>query len=287
MTGTIDVTKLTGTIISLAGASLQLGALTITSAGAITTIDEGQTVTYTVTATYTDGSPASSVTIKILRDNAQIATATTGIAGTATITLTFDQPGTYIISATGDLTGIQKSTLTSTVVVISKRVTAALTIEKTKLQPGSSLKVTLNLNSTKLLEQGTVTITLPQSFTAKNVQTTGFQGTATIQNNILTIQKTTATTSTSQATITFTLSSPIKGIKIGQAITVTATVDVLGLRTVFSTDSTFQITIEKPSANSVFSVLDSYFAKTVSALTEDRVPTVADIFALLDLYFGA
>jgi hypothetical protein len=287
VTGSIDVRRLNGTIIALTGQALQLGALTLNLGGQTVTVDERDSVTFIVTATFTDGTPASSTAVILLRNTVRVSTATTGADGTASITLTFDQPGTFTVAAIGQLAGIEKTSSSSTVVVLLKRVTAFLNVDKTTLQPGSSVKVTLSLNSTRLLAEGTITITLPQGFTARDVTTTGIVATATIGNNVLTIQKTPQTASATAATISFTLIAPVTGLKVDERVTVSASVNIAGLPTVFATDSSLRITIAKPTVQSIFSVLDSYFANQASQFTEGRVPTVADIFALLDLLFGA
>jgi len=102
----------------------------------------------------------------------------------------------------------------------------------------------------------------------------------------LVVTKSAAQPSYSTATVTFDLIVPLNAsVSVGQTVSVAVSVDVPDFAVSFDTPTTISVTVVKPTVRSIFSALDSYFDKTVSEYTEDRVPVKQDIFALLDFYF--
>ncbi|MEM3074019.1 MAG: hypothetical protein QXK20_04680, partial [Nitrososphaerales archaeon] len=66
---------------------------------------------------------------------------------------------------------------------------------------------------------------------------------------------------------------------------VVASVNVPDFAVSFDTPTAVSVTVVKPTVQSIFSALNSYFDKTVSVYTEGRVPVKQDIYSLLDFYF--
>jgi len=285
VTGTIDVAALSGTIIAISGKTLALESVIISGQGTTIEVLTGEPVTFTATATMTDGTPAASATIIPLQNNVTLAPILTGRDGRATFTLVITKPGTYEIKAQGTLDRVIRTSPAATLKVLSRDMSAALIAETTNVQPGQSIRVKLELRSEALLKQGTVTFLTPIGTTASNVTTEGFPSDVTIVGNVVTIRKPAVTPASRSATISLTLTASIQELKPGQRLIVTATADIDQLTTVFTTDSKIVLTITKPTVSSIFSVLDSFFQGRPSTFTENRIPRVKDIFTLLDLFF--
>jgi hypothetical protein len=286
VTGTINVSALTGTIIAVNGKTVALQSVAISGQGTTIEVLTGETVTFTVTATKTDGTPAASIAITPLRNGVALSPVATGSTGQTTFTLVIDTPGTYAITARGTLDQVTRTSQAATLRVLSRDISAALIAEATAIQPGQSIRVTLALTGEALLKQGTVTFLLPVGTTASNITPVGFPGDVSVVGNAVVITKSGVTAASRSAAISFTLTAPIREVKVGQVLTVTAIADIDQLTTKFTTDSKIVLTINRPTVSSIFSVLDSFFDGRTSVYTESRIPTVKDIFTLLDLFFA-
>ncbi|NHV96171.1 MAG: hypothetical protein HA494_00035, partial [Thaumarchaeota archaeon] len=166
-----------------------------------------------------------------------------------------------------------------------KHVKASFTVEKVEAQPGASVKITLQLSATQPIPEGAVTFNVPTAFKTKAISVEGL-GAASREDGRLVVTKSAAQPSYSTATVTFDLVVPLNAsVSVGQIVNVAVSVDVPDFAVSFDTPTTISITVVKPTVQSIFSALNSYFDKTVSGYTEGRVPVKQDIYALLDFYF--
>jgi hypothetical protein len=166
-----------------------------------------------------------------------------------------------------------------------KHVKASFTVEKVEAQPGTSVKITLQLSATQPIPEGAVTFNVPTAFKTKAISVEGL-GAASREDGRLVVTKSAAQPSYSTATVTFDLVVPLNAsVSVGQIVNVAVSVDVPDFAVSFDTPTTISITVVKPTVQSIFSALNSYFDKTVSGYTEGRVPVKQDIYALLDFYF--
>ena len=166
-----------------------------------------------------------------------------------------------------------------------KHVEASFTVEKVEAQPGTSVKITLQLSATQPIPEGAVTFNVPTAFKTKAISVEGL-GAASREDGRLVVTKSAAQPSYSTATVTFDLVVPLNAsVSVGQIVNVAVSVDVPDFAVSFDTPTTISITVVKPTVQSIFSALNSYFDKTVSGYTEGRVPVKQDIYALLDFYF--
>jgi len=165
-------------------------------------------------------------------------------------------------------------------------VTANIQAERLVVAPGSSVTITLALDSEAPMTTGHLNFTLPRYFRVSKIVTVNFEGTRSLIDRTLRIDKTT-TPDTKSATISITLTAPLNSsIRVGETYNVTAEASIRLSTVSFKTPNTITFTIEKPSVEGVFSALDSYFDKTVSIYTENRIPTTKDILNLLDFHFS-
>jgi hypothetical protein len=166
-----------------------------------------------------------------------------------------------------------------------KHVKASFTVEKVEAQPGASVKITLQLSATQPIPEGAVTFNVPTAFKTKAISVEGL-GAASREDGRVVVTKSAAQPSYSTATVTFDLVVPLNAsVSVGQIVNVAVSVDVPDFAVSFDTPTTISVTVVKPTVQSIFSALNSYFDKTVSGYTEGRVPVKQDIYALLDFYF--
>ena len=166
-----------------------------------------------------------------------------------------------------------------------KHVKASFRVDRLEAQPGSSVKITLQLSATQSIPEGAVTFNVPTAFKTGAISAEGL-GAVSREDGRLIVTKSAAQPSYSAATVTFNLIVPLNAsVSVGQIVSVAVSVDVPDFAVSFDTPTTISITVVKPTVQSIFSALNSYFDKTVSEYTEGRVPVKQDIYALLDFYF--
>ncbi|MEM3386801.1 MAG: hypothetical protein QXN08_03920 [Nitrososphaerales archaeon] len=167
-----------------------------------------------------------------------------------------------------------------------KHVKATLTVERVDAQPGSSVKVRLALSSTQPIPEGSVSFSIPAAFKTKALSVEGLPGTSAREATRLIVTKLATQPSYAAASVAFDLVVPLNAsVSVGQIVTVVASVNVPDFAVSFDTPTAVSVTVVKPTVQSIFSALNSYFDKTVSVYTEGRVPVKQDIYSLLDFYF--
>jgi flagellar motility protein MotE (MotC chaperone) len=167
-----------------------------------------------------------------------------------------------------------------------KHVKASLTSDRVEAQPGSSVKVSVVLSATQPITEGAVVFNVPPAFKTKALSVEGLPAAVSRVDGRLLVNKSAAQPSYSTATVTFDLVVPLNAsVSVGQIISLAVSVDVPDFAVSFDTPTTISVKVVKPTVQSIFSALNSYFDKTVSGYTEGRVPVKQDIYALLDFYF--
>ena len=167
-----------------------------------------------------------------------------------------------------------------------KHVKASFTVDSVEVQPGSSVKVRLVLSATQPIPSGTVSFSVPSAFKSKALSVEGLPGESSREDGRLVITKSAAQPSYASASVSFELTVPLNAsVSVGQLVSLAVSVDVSDFAVSFETPSTISVTMVKPSVQSIFSALNSYFDKAVSDYTEGRVPLKQDILSLLDFYF--
>ncbi len=313
---TVDHRATTNVLVAITGASLE----DATVPAIITTqkFASGTVPTTAVTITASTGKTAAKyLDVKATNFLAGIATITVTYTDAEIVGLNENTLTLYYYSATSatwtELTGISRTTvlktisgdisvtnLKGTVIALAAstpvtpgvptpavltHITAAIQTTPLTVAPGSSTSVALTLKSSSLINAGNVTFTLPKYFKVSNIVFTNFTGTSSLTGTTLRIDKTSAQDTRSLA-VSFTLTAPLNSsIQVGEKYNVTASAALTLSTVTFQNSNTVTLTIEKPSVASIFSALDSYFGKTTSVYTENRVPVAKDILNLLDFYF--
>ncbi|MFN3622257.1 MAG: hypothetical protein ACK4TI_05130, partial [Nitrososphaerales archaeon] len=131
-----------------------------------------------------------------------------------------------------------------------------------------------------------ITFNVPAVFKTAALSVEGLPGTYAREATRLIVSKLAAQPSYVSASVAFDLIVPLNAsVTIDQVVAVSVSVDVPDFAVSFDTPTAVSVTVVKPTVQSIFSALNSYFDKTVSEYTEGRVPVKQDIYNLLDFYF--